>query len=230
MAEEGAAWIDVGGESTRPGATVVPEDEEKARVLPVIAGLKSQLAAGVRISIDTYKAGTARAALAAGATVVNDVSGGLLDPAILGVAAEAGAAIVLGHLRGAPSTMMEEIVFDDVVDEVGAELEERIAAARRAGCGEIWADPGIGFGKRIEHNLALLRAIPALRRAARRAVAGRRVAQVVHRTARPASRRRSGSSGRQRRWRPPCCAARRRCGFTTSARCATSWRRGGPAP
>ncbi len=163
MAREGANWIDVGGESTRPGAVVVPEDEEKGRVLPVIAGLKSRLAAGVRISIDTYKAGTARAALAAGATVVNDVSGGLLDPAILGVAAEAGAGIVLGHLRGAPATMMEGIAFDDVVAEVGAELEARVAAARRAGCREIWADPGIGFGKRIEHNLALLKALPELR-------------------------------------------------------------------
>ncbi len=162
MAGDGAAWIDVGGESTRPAAAVVPEDEEKGRVLPVIAGLRSRLAGGVRISIDTYKAGTALAALAAGATVVNDVSGGLLDPAILGVAAEAGAAIVLGHLRGAPATMMEGIAFDDVVADVGAELQERIGAARRAGCREIWADPGIGFGKRIEHNLALLKALPEL--------------------------------------------------------------------
>jgi dihydropteroate synthase len=162
MAGEGANWIDVGGESTRPRATVVPEDEEKARVLPVIAGLRAKLPAGLRISIDTYKSGTARAALAAGATIVNDVSGGLLDPAILGVAAEAGAGIVLGHLRGGPATMMEGIAFGDVVAEVGAELQERIAAARRAGCREIWADPGIGFGKRIEHNLALLKALPEL--------------------------------------------------------------------
>jgi dihydropteroate synthase len=162
MADEGAAWIDVGGESTRPGAVAVPEDEEKARVLPIVEGLKERLPAGVRISIDTYKAGTARAALAAGATVVNDVSGGLLDPAILAAAVEANAAIVLGHLRGAPATMMEGIAFADVVAEVGAELSERIAAARRAGCREIWADPGIGFGKRIEHNLALLKALPEL--------------------------------------------------------------------
>jgi dihydropteroate synthase len=162
MATEGAAWIDVGGESTRPGSVPVPEGEEKARVLPVIAGLKKGLPAGVRISIDTYKSGTARAAVGAGATVVNDVSGGLLDPAILGVAAEAGAAIVVGHLRGAPATMMEGIAFGDVVAEVGAELAERVAAARRAGCREIWGDPGIGFGKRIEHNLALLRALPEL--------------------------------------------------------------------
>jgi dihydropteroate synthase len=162
MAEEGAGWIDVGGESTRPGSTPVPEEEEKARVVPVIEGLRARLPAGVRISIDSYKAGTARAALAAGATVVNDVSGGLLDPAIVGVAAEAGAAIVLGHLRGAPATMMEGIAFHDAVAEVGEELAARVEAARRAGCREIWADPGIGFGKRIEHNLALLKALREL--------------------------------------------------------------------
>jgi dihydropteroate synthase len=162
MAEEGADWIDVGGESTRPGSVPVGEDEEKRRVLPVIEGLRARLPARVRISIDTYKSGTARAAVTAGATVVNDISGGLLDPAILGVAAETGAAIVLGHLRGAPATMMEGVAFGDVLAEVGGELAERIGAARAAGCPEIWADPGIGFGKRIEHNLALLRGLPSL--------------------------------------------------------------------
>jgi dihydropteroate synthase len=163
MAGEGADWIDVGGESTRPGAAVVSEEEEQARVLPVIVGLKARLPQKVRLSIDTYKAGTARAALEAGATVVNDVSGGRLEPAILGVAAETGAAIVLGHLRGAPAAMMDRIEFSDVVGEVGTELAERVDAARRVGCREVWADPGIGFGKRIEHNLALLRALPELR-------------------------------------------------------------------
>jgi dihydropteroate synthase len=163
MAEEGADWIDVGGESTRPGSTPVPEEEERARVVPVIEGLRERLPDGVRISIDTYKAGTARAALEVGARVVNDVSGGLLDARILGAAAEAGATIVLGHLRGEPATMMEEIAFDDVVAEVGDELAARIAAARAAGCRDIWADPGIGFGKLLPHNLALLRALPELR-------------------------------------------------------------------
>jgi dihydropteroate synthase len=165
MAEAGADWIDVGGESTRPGAEPVPEEIERARAVPVVEGLRRRLPPAVRISIDTYKAGTARAALGAGATVVNDISGGRLDPAILGVAAEAGAAIVLGHLRGAPATMMVDVAFADVVVEVAAELRERIEAARAAGCREIWADTGIGFGKQIDHNLALLRGLPALRAA-----------------------------------------------------------------
>jgi dihydropteroate synthase len=162
MAEEGANWIDVGGESTRPGSVAVAEADERARVLPVIEGLRRRLSPSVRISVDTYKAATARAAVAAGASVINDVSGGRLDPEIVRVAAETGAGIVLGHLRGAPATMMDDVLFRDVVDEVGAELEERLADARAAGCYETWIDPGIGFGKRLEHNLALLRALPAL--------------------------------------------------------------------
>lgn len=162
MADEGANWIDVGGESTRPGSAEVSEADERARVLPVIEGLRKRLSPSVRISIDTYKAGTARAAVAAGASVVNDVSGGRLDPEVLRIAAETGAGIVLGHLRGAPASMMEDVLFRDVVDEVGRELEERLADARAAGCYETWVDPGIGFGKRLEHNLTLLRTLPAL--------------------------------------------------------------------
>jgi dihydropteroate synthase len=162
MAEEGANWIDVGGESTRPGAAPVSAADEQARVLPVIDGLRRAVPPSVRISIDTYKATTARAAVAAGASVINDVSGGRLDPEIMGVAAETGAGIVLGHLRGVPATMMDEVAFRDVVDEVGAELADRLAVARAAGCYETWVDPAIGFGKRMEHNLALLNALPAL--------------------------------------------------------------------
>jgi dihydropteroate synthase len=141
----------------------VSEADEKARVLPVIDGLRRAMPPSVRISIDTYKAATARAAVAAGASVINDVSGGRLDPEIMGVAAETGAGIVLGHLRGAPATMMDDVAFRDVVDEVASELAERLAAARAAGCYETWVDPAIGFGKRLEHNLALLHALPALR-------------------------------------------------------------------
>ena len=197
MAEAGADWIDVGGESTRPGSVPVPEDEEKRRVLPVVEGLKARLPAGTRLSIDTYKAGTARAALAAGASVVNDVSGGRLEPAILDVAAAApGTAVVLGHLRGNPRTMMDAIAFGDVVVEVGTELGARVAAARAAGCGEIWADPGIGFGKRIEHNLALLRALPALRaRAGAPLMVGvSRKAFLGQLTGKPAAERQFGSA------------------------------------
>jgi dihydropteroate synthase len=163
MVTDGADWIDVGGESTRPGAVPVPADQEALRVLPVIRELSSRLEGRARISVDTYKASTAQAALAAGASVVNDVSGGLLDPEILRVTAAARAAIVLGHLRGQPATMQHEIHFDDVVAEVATELAQRIAAARAAGCTEIWADPGIGFGKSLPHNLALLKNLAWLR-------------------------------------------------------------------
>ena len=162
MVDDGADWIDVGGESTRPGARVVSQEEEIARVVPVIAGLRERVGERARISIDTYKSGTARAALAVGATIVNDISGGLLDPAILEVAARAHAGVVLGHLRGRPATMMDQVAFSDVVAEVGDELVARIAAARTAGCEEIWADPGIGFGKRAEHSLALIRGLPTV--------------------------------------------------------------------
>jgi dihydropteroate synthase len=163
MADAGAAWIDVGGESTRPDAEPVSEIEEIRRVVPVVEQLARKLDGRVRISIDTYKAGAARAALAVGATVVNDISGGAMDPAILAEAARAGAAIVLGHLRGRPATMMDDIHFDEVVVEVAMELGNRIAAARAAGCQEIWADPGIGFGKKLQHNLQLLANISILR-------------------------------------------------------------------
>ncbi|HEX2658018.1 MAG TPA: dihydropteroate synthase [Polyangia bacterium] len=162
MAEAGADWIDVGGESTRPGSVAVGVDEELRRVLPVIEGLKRRVDGRTRISIDTYRGETARAAIGAGASVINDISGGLLEPAILGVAAETAATIVLGHLRGVPATMMESIAFGHIVDDVVGELMARVHAARAAGCGDVWADPGIGFGKRIEHNLALLGRLPEL--------------------------------------------------------------------
>jgi dihydropteroate synthase len=156
LVDAGAQWIDVGGESTRPHSQPVDEDDEIGRVVPVIRALAPRLAGRARISVDTYKSSTAKAALDAGATIVNDVSGGLLDGSMLKVCARAGATLILGHLRGRPATMMENVHFDDVVAEVGAELGERIAAARAAGCPTIWADPGIGFGKHLAHNLALL--------------------------------------------------------------------------
>ena len=162
MVEEGADWIDVGGESTRPGSVPVPEAEEIGRVVPVIRELSYRLGGRARLCVDTYKAATARAALAAGASVVNDVSGGRLDPEILAVAAAGQAAVVLGHLRGKPAEMQAQVHFDDVVAEVADELAERVAAARAAGCAEIWADPGIGFGKHLPHNLALLKHLAAV--------------------------------------------------------------------
>ena len=163
MVGQGADWLDVGGESTRPGAVPVSEAEEIARVAPVIRELSKRLAATVRVSVDTYKAGTARAALAEGATAINDVSGGLLDPEILRVAAAGRAAMVLGHLRGKPADMQANVHFDNVVEEVSSELGSRVAAARAAGCGEVWADPGIGFGKHLAHNLRLLKHLARLR-------------------------------------------------------------------
>lgn len=144
---EGAAVLDVGGESTRPGADRVPLDEELRRVLPVVEAL----APHGRVSIDTRKAEVARAAVAAGATLVNDVSAELWP-----VAAELGVGWVAMHMRGEPATMQAEPRYHDVVAEVCAFLEERAELARAAGVPEIWVDPGIGFGKATEHNLALL--------------------------------------------------------------------------
>jgi dihydropteroate synthase len=163
MVEEGADWIDIGGESTRPNSTPVPEDEEIERVVPVIEQLAKKIEGNARISIDTYKASTARAALSAGARVINDISGGHLDPEILQVASAHGATLVLGHLRGRPETMMSNIHFDDVLEEVGTELEQRVFTARAAGCRDVWVDPGIGFGKKLEHNLQILAGLRSLR-------------------------------------------------------------------
>src|SRR5215208_6195969 len=156
LAAEGAHILDIGGESTRPGSDPVPEDEELRRVLPVI----EQLAGGdVRISIDTTKAAVARAALGAGATIVNDVSALRFDPELAGVAAESGADCCLMHMLGEPRTMQRDPRYDDVVSDVKAFLEERLAFAVAQGIDEerIWLDPGIGFGKTVEHNLELLR-------------------------------------------------------------------------
>lgn len=152
----GAHVLDIGGESTRPGAREVAAERELARVLPVIESLAKS--SRLPISIDTRKAAVARAALEAGATVVNDVSGGCFEPELLEVAARAGATVVLGHLRGAPETMQDAPHFDDVLAEVGDELAARVAAAEAAGVApeRIAVDPGIGFGKRVEDNLALL--------------------------------------------------------------------------
>jgi dihydropteroate synthase len=153
---EGADILDVGGESTRPGAEPVDAGEERARVEPVVAALAAD---GARVSVDTTKASVARAALAAGATYVNDVSALRFDPELAGVVAAAGADCCLMHMRGEPRTMQDAPRYDDVVADVKAHLEERIAFAVREGIAEerIHVDPGIGFGKTLEHNLELLR-------------------------------------------------------------------------
>ncbi len=157
---EGAAIVDVGGESTRPGAEAVPAPTELSRVLPVVGRLVEQ---GVAVSIDTSKAEVARAALEAGAVAVNDVTA-LGDPAMADVIAEYGAGVVLMHMLGDPRTMQDDPRYDDVAAEVGEYLLERAAAAEAGGIvrERICLDPGIGFGKTVAHNLELLRRLPEL--------------------------------------------------------------------
>jgi dihydropteroate synthase len=156
LAEEGAAVLDVGGESTRPGAEPVDAQEELERVLPVVEALA---AAGQRISIDTTKVEVARGALSAGATIVNDVSALRFSHEMAGLVADAEAECCLMHMLGEPRTMQQDPRYDDVVSEVKAFLEERLAFAVAEGVPEarVWLDPGIGFGKTVEHNLELLR-------------------------------------------------------------------------
>jgi dihydropteroate synthase len=152
MAAQGADWVDVGGESTRPGAD--PEAEERRRVVPVVERLAE---AGVRVSVDTRKPGVARAAAAAGATMLNDVSASLHE-----VAAELDLAWVAMHAQGDPRSMQDDPQYDDVVAEVRDHLLACAERARSAGVGEVWIDPGIGFGKTLDHNLALLAHLPEL--------------------------------------------------------------------
>jgi dihydropteroate synthase len=160
LVSEGADILDVGGESTRPGAEPVSDEEELRRVLPVLEGIAAAdwTDAAPQVSIDTSKASVARAAIAAGSSIVNDVSALRADPAMVGVVAESGADCCLMHMLGEPRTMQQDPHYADVVDDVKAFLEERLAFAVDAGIAEqrIMLDPGIGFGKTIEHNLALL--------------------------------------------------------------------------
>ena len=161
MAGAGADIIDVGGESTRPGAPTVPPETEQARILPVI---KALAAANVRVSVDTRNASTMRKALAAGAVIVNDVSALRYDPEALAVAAEHGCSVVLMHMRGTPETMVFEAQYSDVVSEVRTELGVSVQKALEAGIrpDRIVIDPGLGFAKHAEHSQALLRGLPRL--------------------------------------------------------------------
>ena len=160
MVEDGAALVDVGGESTRPGSEGVSADEELRRVVPVLEGL----AGDVPVSIDTAKAEVARRALALGAELVNDVTALRADPDLAGVVADAGAYLCLMHMQGEPRTMQRDPHYDDVASEVTAFLEERLAFAIAQGIPEerICLDPGIGFGKTTQHNLELVRRLDVL--------------------------------------------------------------------
>ncbi len=161
LLEQGADVLDVGGESTRPGAAEVGAEEETRRVVPVIGVLA---AAGARVSVDTSKAGVAAAAIEAGAAIVNDVTA-LADPEMAAVCAERDVELILMHMQGTPRTMQENPAYDDVVDDVRAFLAERVDRAVAAGVehSRIWIDPGIGFGKTLDHNLELIRRLGELR-------------------------------------------------------------------
>jgi dihydropteroate synthase len=169
MLEEGAAIVDVGGESTRPGSKGVSLDEEVRRVAPVLEGLR-----GAPVSIDTAKSEVARFALEQGAELVNDVTALRGDPLMAGVVAEYGAYVCLMHLQGEPRTMQANPVYDDVASEVAAFLEERLSVAVAAGIAEdrVCLDPGIGFGKTVEHNLELIRRLDVLTSLGRPVVVG----------------------------------------------------------
>lgn len=159
LRQDGAAFIDVGGESTRPGADPVSRDEELRRVMPVLEGLS-----GIPLSIDTSKADVARRALEIGVELVNDVTALRADPELAAVVAEAGAYLCLMHMQGAPRSMQDAPRYDDVVSEVAAFLEERLASAVGEGIAEnrICLDPGIGFGKTGDQNLELIRHLDRL--------------------------------------------------------------------
>ncbi len=157
LVREGAAIVDIGGESTRPGSDAVPAYEESRRVVPVLEALADRV--GVPLSVDTMKAEVARRALSAGAALINDVSALRADAEMAAVVAEAGCPVCLMHMQGEPKTMQEDPRYDDVVDDVLAFLEERMTFALAQGIAEdqLMIDPGIGFGKTVDHNLTLLR-------------------------------------------------------------------------
>jgi dihydropteroate synthase len=172
LAAEGADIIDVGGESTRPGSDPIPADEERKRILPVISALKEKTT--VLISIDTTKAEVAEAAIAAGASIVNDISAGRFDPRMFPLISGSGAGLILMHMKGTPKTMQINPFYEDVLMEVKAFLQEKMEAAEAFGIERerMIVDPGIGFGKRFEDNLALLNNLNALAELGRPVLAG----------------------------------------------------------
>jgi len=172
MVADGADVLDIGGESTRPGAPPLPEAEELGRVVPVLEGLRGRV--DVPISIDTYKASVAERAIALGATIVNDISALTYDPALAGVVARTGAAVILMHTRGRSEEMYALATYDDVAAEIGRELGECDAAARAAGIAaeRIILDPGIGFAKKAEHSFAAIAGLPELAKLGRPILSG----------------------------------------------------------
>ncbi len=171
MAADGADIIDIGGESTRPGAEPVGPDEERARVVPVLEALSGE---GFHVSIDTYRAETARRAMALGATMVNDITALRGDPDMAGLMAEAGAECVLMHMQGTPKTMQQSPEYADIIEDICRFFEERLEYAVHAGIPEdrLWLDPGFGFGKTVRHNLTVLRRLSEFKRFGRPLLVG----------------------------------------------------------
>ena len=162
MLEAGAGLLDIGGASSRPGADEVPADEELRRVLPVVEAVHARFPEAW-LSVDTWRAPVAKAAVEAGAGLVNDIGAGLLDPAMLPMVARLGVPYVAMHMQGTPATMQQDPRYDDVVTEVVHFLSGRLRAAHDAGIADVLLDPGFGFGKTTAHNYALLRALPRLK-------------------------------------------------------------------
>ncbi|MCB0816803.1 MAG: dihydropteroate synthase [Flavobacteriales bacterium] len=162
MLEAGAGLLDIGGASSRPGADEVPVDEELRRVLPVVEAVHVRFPEAW-LSVDTWRAPVAKAAVEAGAGLVNDIGAGLLDPAMLPMVARLGVPYVAMHMQGTPATMQQDPRYDDVVTEVVHFLSGRLRAAHDAGIADVLLDPGFGFGKTTAHNYALLRALPRLK-------------------------------------------------------------------
>jgi dihydropteroate synthase len=184
MEEDGAAIIDVGGESTRPGAVAVSVQEEKDRVLPVIQEIRRR--SDIPISIDTRKASVADEAIDMGADVINDISGMLHDSEMRPLAAKRGVPVIIMHMRGEPATMQQNAVYDDVVSEVSRELRAMVEAARILGVHQILVDPGLGFAKNFQHNLTLLAHARELNAIAPVVIGASRKAFIGHLTGRTA--------------------------------------------
>ncbi len=162
MVEQGADFIDVGGESTRPGSESISDEEELRRVIPVIERLAK--ATNVPISIDSYKSSVVERALSSGALIVNDISGLHFDTRLAEITARNSASIILMHIKGTPRTMQQNPVYENVIEEISSYLEEGISRARNAGIEQIIVDPGMGFGKKFEHNIEIFQKLQEFHR------------------------------------------------------------------